>query len=213
LNSPTQQIQRFLGTRSDIFVLQIGSNDGLTGDPIRPLLLRNATWKALLVEPVPFLFERLRQNYTSYFNVKFLNAAVSDSIGLVPFYYIDPEAKVNLPELPSWYDKLGSFNRNHISAHFGPAILPYIATTDVITYTLNDLLAEAQVSSIDVLHLDTEGHDWTILRQLDLSKITPSVILFEHKHLNSQDRESSLEFLNVLYRIENLGSDYICLKR
>jgi FkbM family methyltransferase len=193
--------------------LQIGSNDGLTGDPIRPLLLRNAKWKALLVEPVPFLFEKLRVNYAEIPNVSFMNVAVGEYNGVLPFYYILPEAKLKLPELPTWYDQLGSFNKGHISAHLGDSVLPYVATTGVATVTLNDLLAQAEVTSIDVLHLDTEGHDWVILRQLDLSKTKPSVILFEHKHLDPQDRNSAYDYLKKDYRIENLGNDFICLKR
>ena len=36
-------------------VVQIGSNDGKTGDPLHKLLLKNKKWKGLFVEPIPYV--------------------------------------------------------------------------------------------------------------------------------------------------------------
>ncbi|MBK7697246.1 MAG: FkbM family methyltransferase [Saprospiraceae bacterium] len=42
--------------------------------------------------------------------------------------------------------------------------------------------------SIDLLHIDTEGYDWEILKQLRLAKYFPRPIIFEHKHLSPSKR-------------------------
>jgi hypothetical protein len=45
--------------RAATFV-QIGSNDGTTGDPLRTFTEAN-DWSGLLVEPVPYVFARLQR--------------------------------------------------------------------------------------------------------------------------------------------------------
>jgi hypothetical protein len=46
----------------DIFVLKIGANDGTTSDPLATLLLTDARYRGLLVEPIPMYAAMLR-NY------------------------------------------------------------------------------------------------------------------------------------------------------
>jgi hypothetical protein len=41
---------------------------------------------------------------------------------------------------------------------------------------------------IDVLHIDTEGHDAKILAQVDLARWRPAVIMFESVHLEASER-------------------------
>ena len=43
----------------DIFVLKIGANDGTTNDPLGTLLLTDARYRGLLVEPIPMYGEGL----------------------------------------------------------------------------------------------------------------------------------------------------------
>src|SRR5207245_6466419 len=51
-------------------VVQIGSNDGVANDPINESL-RARRWSGVLVEPIPYLFERLRANYEGVPAVRF----------------------------------------------------------------------------------------------------------------------------------------------
>ena len=43
------------------------------------------------------------------------------------------------------------------------------------------------VDDIDVLHIDTEGHDAKILAQVDFDAWTLSAVLFEHHHLDPDE--------------------------
>lgn len=75
--------------------LQIGSNDGLTRDPIYQLISRNNGWCGLFVEPVPYLFERLKKNYSSVNNpsrLQFFNGAINEGVNQ-NFYFVDEHAK------------------------------------------------------------------------------------------------------------------------
>ena len=209
---PERNLHRILRGSKNLFIVQIGSCDGITGDPIFNLLQRNSSWKALLIEPVPHLFERLRINYRNRNNVQFDNVAIGDKTGTGTFYYVDPAAKQQIPDLPCWVDQLGSFERSHITRHLGDALEPFIVSTEIAILPLAAVLDRDHVTTIDVLHIDTEGYDWIILRQLDLNKFQPKVILFEHKHLKESDRLAAVAFLEGRYHLADLGGDYLCTR-
>jgi hypothetical protein len=111
-----RHIQKALRGMKSVYVVQIGSNDGNAGDPIRSLVLQNPSWVALFVEPVPFLFERLRQNYSDSPRFRFENVAIGERPGVSAFYYVDGSAKEHVAGLPYWFDQLGSFDRDHFAA-------------------------------------------------------------------------------------------------
>jgi FkbM family methyltransferase len=207
---PARNLGKILRGCDDLFVVQIGSNDGTTGDPICSLLRKNPSWKALLVEPVPFLFERLRDNYRYNGNVRFDNVAIAKNAGRSNFYYVAAVAKEHIPDLPVWFDQLGSFDRTHITRHFGSVLDPFIVSAAIDTLPLSSVLARNHVTKIDVLHIDAEGYDWIVLQQLEQAKFLPKVIMFEHKHLVDNDKRAAVEFLENNYQITDLGSDYLC---
>ncbi len=207
---PERHIANALEGLAAVSAVQIGSNDGSTGDPVNNLILRNPGWTGLFVEPVPFLFERLRKNYPSEARLRFENVAISDKVGSLPFYYLSPEAGRVNPDLPEWFDQLGSFDREHIASKFGNSMDQFIVEAMIPTVSLEAVLKRNGVEKVDLLHIDTEGHDWVILKQFDLPRFRPRVILFEHKHLREQDKKRACDFLGKEYRIKNLGADYFC---
>jgi hypothetical protein len=40
-------------------IVQVGSNDGLQGDPIADLIRENPFWRFLFIQPLPHVFHRL----------------------------------------------------------------------------------------------------------------------------------------------------------
>ena len=60
-HNPTYRISKALSTKNAV-VVQIGSSDGITGDPIFALLKTRRHWKAILVEPLPGMFGKLKEN-------------------------------------------------------------------------------------------------------------------------------------------------------
>ena len=207
---PSRQLKWRLRGKRNLVVLQIGSNDGLATDPLHDLLMKNRDWKAFLLEPVPSIFEKLKTTYKNRPNTFFLNVAVSDKSQTTPFYFIDnipPEEKQNFPD---WFDQLGSFNREHISSHLGHAGEKHLKTMQIPTVSLEKLFTSSSIDKLDVLHIDTEGHDWIIIKQLDLDKILPQVILIENKHLTLHDDVEFRKKFQNKYEILNLGTDYLC---
>jgi FkbM family methyltransferase len=167
------------------FFVQIGSNDGVRGDPLNKFLMKNRGWHGILVEPVPYLFKRLKANYRKNARFTFVNAAVSDTKGTRPFYYVEEMAAARLARLPSmpwWTDQVGSFDRGHIISALGAAVEPYIICENVPCLTLAELIADGP--ALDILHIDAEGADYMILSQVRFELCPPTIIIYEHQHFN-----------------------------
>ena len=197
---------------SNIQVVQIGSNDGKSKDPLFDLITKNTKWQALFVEPVPYLFEKLKANYGDHNRFIFEKVAINDG-SRQSFYSVKEEAKSHIPDLPVWYDQLNSFDKENILKHLDGILEPYIEEMEIEGITLQQLLNRNKITKIDLLHIDTEGYDWKILSQLDLKKYLPTVILYEHRHISNNEKQASLSFLKRKYRIFNIGGDFICLRK
>lgn len=202
-------IDRYL-KNIDTEIVQIGSNDGITADPIYDLVLKNDNWKALYVEPVPYLFKVLKNNFPDNERFRFENSALNDGSKQI-FYYVSKDVTSNFEDLPRWHDQIGSFNKSHIIKHLNGILEPYIKELNVQGITLDQLFLRYNILNLGLLHIDTEGHDWKILSQLNLSKYEPYIILFEHKHLNKEEIEEAVNFLEHLYWILNLERDFLCI--
>lgn len=208
--NPSYWLPKILRQKEAV-VVQIGSNDGKTGDPLYDLLMQQHNWSALFVEPVPYLFQRLRSNYSSVPRFTFENSVINDGSN-VRFYWVAEEAKTALPGLPAWYDQLGGFNRSHITKLI-PQLDSYIREAELPGLTLDGLFEKHGIKDLDLLHIDTEGADYKILSQLDLAKYRPRVILYERKHLSREEEEESISFLNYHYDTYTLGRDMLAVEK
>jgi FkbM family methyltransferase len=194
--------------------VKIGANDGITNDPCSDLLLAGKNWKGVLVEPVPFCCEQLKKNFIDRSRFIIEQVAIGATAGKLPFYYVDQSAINSIPSLPEWYDQLGSFNRGHILKHFGSKIEPFIVESKVETLTLSDIFSRNNIDEIHLLHIDTEGYDFEILKTLDFTKHRPLMIHIEHKHLSGADKKEMGRLLRRHgYSIRNCGEDYYALNK
>lgn len=161
-------------------IIQIGSHIGNTiNDPIFKHI--DKTTKLILVEPVSFLFEQLKVNYTNKLkdttNITFINKAVSSFIGTIKLTI--PSQKNKFENFPFWASQLSSVNSNHIKEHIKELITEEIT---VPTTTISQIIKENKIEDIYLLHIDTEGHDFEILMSYDF-KLKPQKIIFEKKHM------------------------------
>jgi hypothetical protein len=63
------------------------------------------------------------------------------------------------------------------------------------------------IDKIDLLHVDTEGHDYRILRQLDFARFSPALVIYEHKHLTTEERIAARQLLQSRgYRLREHSS-------
>lgn len=185
-----------LKLKKSIFFVQVGSNDGVQGDPLHSIIVRNDNWKGIFIEPVSYLFERLKRNYGKSDRFIFEKQAIAPTMGAVEFFYVSEEAKAELGgALPYWYDQVGSFDKNHILKHLDGILEPYILSERIVTIPLQNILDKHKVSRVDLIHIDTEGYDYKVLTTIDFSRNKPSVILYEHMHLSDDEVKSAKSLL------------------
>ena len=176
-----------------VFV-QIGANDGVALDPLR-LELERRHWNGLMIEPVPYVFQRLADRYGEHRRIKLVNAAIADLDGNLPFYSVrEPTAG---EQLWPWYHALGSFKKEVVLKHnaFVPDIAERIVEIQVPCLSFGTLCAKYGLEQVDLLQIDTEGYDYEIVRSLPFEQHRPRLIVYEHHHLSAEDRIACREFL------------------
>ena len=158
-----------------------------------------AQGKVLLLEPVPYLFERLAQRFAGAENVICLNEAISDVIGSVDFYMPSPDAN----EIASYGDQIGSLHADHAVLH-NPGFKEKIRKVKVKSRTMYSLMADYDIRRIDVLWTDMEGYDATCLLGFPFFLVKPGQILFEAKHADGMMRIGK-KFATLLLLLEELN--------
>lgn len=180
--------------------VQIGSNDGKKHDPIYASLMKYK-WTGVMVEPVKYVFERLRANYESFVRIRLENVAVAKTAGSMPFYHLAKASAADREKLPPWYDELGSFNKNVVLKHVEqiPDLEERLICTQVPCVTFSELCIRNGIEAVDLIHMDTEGYDYEIIKSIDFASARPILLIYEHKHLNDVDR------LECKQKLQNLG--------
>ena len=176
------------------FVVQIGANDGISGDPLADGFSKTR-WSGLLVEPVPHLYERLVAQYRDRPGMRIERAAVSTYDADAPLFRL----RTVPGESPEWFNQLATLDRDVLLKHRSsiPEIDSLVIEERVPTVRLDTLLARHGISKIDLLVIDTEGHDLEVLRSLDFRRFCPTVLMFEHQHLSEADKQSAYALLDT----------------
>jgi hypothetical protein len=125
---------------------------------------------------------------------------------------VDPRANQYLPDLPLWFDRIGSFDRNHIVKHLKGRLEPFIIECKVQVSTLSDVLVRNQIQDVHLLQVDTEGYDYEVLKTVDFAKHAPLSIFVEHRHLPRLQKAEMRHILHKQgYSIRDCGADYFAV--
>jgi FkbM family methyltransferase len=199
-------LRSFAENVGDVFFLQIGSFDGIQNDPIHDLVIRYQ-WAGLLVEPVKSSFDRLLDTYKNNDSLRFENVAIAETEGSRQFWRLKETA-----ETVGWHGQLSSFRREVILNHANliPDIENLLISDEVHCTTIESLVRKHGIQRIDLLHLDTEGYDFEILKTFDFRNLRPRVVLYEHAHLSPAEKSACSDFLrNKGYKLLEEGTDSI----
>lgn len=174
--------------------VQVGAHDGTQLDPLRESIL-GARWSGIMVEPVPYVFDRLAARYRSNPRIALENVAVSDVDGTREFYFLDEAGSGD--DVWKWYDALGSFKREVVVSHTELVgdIEERVRSTDVPCVTFATLCTRNGFDHVDLVLIDTEGYDRDVLELIDFDRFRPSVVIFEHLHLDDDAREACRSLL------------------
>jgi len=165
----------------------------------------------VFIEPVKYYFDRMVElvderdpagtNYGAYENV-----AISDYEGDVDMYTLPPDTIEHF-ELPQWLRGCSRIGEPHPSALVAlvSAGLPstLLEAKSIKVLRIKSIIDKYNITSLDLLKIDTEGHDCIILNDyLNTVEILPKVIQFESNELSDPK-----EVAKVVARLKPLGYD------
>jgi FkbM family methyltransferase len=210
LNIPMERIFKMAGEANIKTFVQIGSNDGLKNDPLHWYIKKN-NWKGILVEPDKANFTKLRDNYSQVNGLHFENAGIGPERGEMIFYRLKDITNSE----PGWYDQVGSFDKETFikNIEHGKELNKRITTDSLPVITFYDLLQKYNYREIDLLHIDTEGFDYKILRSIDFSKYNIRLVIFEGEWMTRSELKEIIQYLRKFkYRMYRSGIDYAAVK-
>ncbi len=181
----------------------IGAHDGVT--------LNNSHffetvrgWRGVCVEPNPDAFARLKAARRCHV----LNCCVADRPGTAGFLKIS-----GFSEMLS--GMIGHYDPEHLQrieaearAYGGAA-----ETISVETRTLNGIAAEAGLSEIHYLSIDTEGSELAILSAIDFGKLFVHALTVECNFEHVKTRMAAMLASQGFVHIHTLGHDLVFLNR
>lgn len=191
---------------ADFKIVQIGANDGMSGDPVYPLIMERG-WSGVLVEPLPMMFEKLSNTYRNMPNIQLDNCAIANKDGIATLYRV-----IEDDSLPKYLQQVASFERSVIlkQKRVVPNIERFIEKIDVPTKTMNSLLITHRIKHINLLQIDTEGFDYEIIKMTFESGLQPDIINFESTHLSPQQKSDCGHLLaSKNYHYLTIGRDTI----
>ncbi|MEW9305866.1 FkbM family methyltransferase [Labrys neptuniae] len=161
--------------------IHVGANVGNSSDdPVFGYVV-NHGWQGALVEPVPYLFEKLKKNYEPYSDLSFFQLCCSTQQGTLPFYMLEEASASDSPLGPF----LSSFEKEVILKHSGffTDLASHIREIQVETVRVDTIIERANLQGFNALVVDTEGHDDKVVAGLNLDAHAPELIMVEYHHL------------------------------
>ena len=139
----------------------------------------------LLVEPVPYNYQILKEKFSKKKNILICVNAIFSENKKENFYFVKEDSITKLGK--HWASGIGSFDKKHILNHKNKRF--QITENDIemikIDFiTFDKLINEYEIGSIDNLQIDVEGAEFEILNSINFQKININSIQFESKHFD-----------------------------
>ena len=160
----------------------IGAHSGIH---LKNLISEYKDQEILLVEPVPYNYQILENEYKNQENISICRNALIDKSKKDFFHYVKKDSITKLGK--HWASQIGSFDKNHILNHKNKRFdikEDDIETIQIEFITFDDLIQKYSIKSIDKLQIDVEGAEYKIMNSINFQKIEINKILFESKHFD-----------------------------
>ena len=171
----------------DFGLVVIGAHFGVW---LESEIIKYKNQNILLVEPVPYNYNILKDNFKNSKNIHICTNAVFSENKLDKFYYVNENSISKLGK--HWASGIGSFNKDHILEHKTKRFKIESEDIDEIEIkfiTFDDLIENYSIQSIDRLQIDVEGAEYEILNSIDYKKIKINSLQFESKHFDGTFKE------------------------
>lgn len=164
-------------------MIQIGANEGMFEyikpdgkDFIFEFLLNNPQWEAILVEPIPEIFNVLKSNSCNHKNkLSFLNCAVTDKVEEQILSIAGKEGKISSLHKPS------EDRKKLITSEILVQCIPYSFMCNIFG-----------MNKVDFVKIDAEGFDEVIVKSIlttSKAELLPKFILWESIKENKEFEE------------------------
>lgn len=154
-------------------IIQIGANTG--NDDLTNIINKRQPDYFVIVEPMSIHNEKIEACYDWVKNKVIENVAIStDSKDSVVFYYHQNDG----PEY-----QVASLDKSHITKHGYSA--EGIVEIKVPCLTVNDIIQKHNLKTVDILYIDAEGLDDSIIYSIDFDKCEINRIYYENLHIKT----------------------------
>ena len=155
------------------YFLDIGAYMGTYSD----LILKNfENCKILMFEPQKNIFKKIKIKYEHKKNIKIYNCAISDKSTFKDIY-------INKHDLTSSLSTLDVENNKYLQLKAklfgttGPGMI--LKKTKIKTKKLSEIIKSQKVKKIDLVKIDTEGHEFEVLKGMGQNIKNIKYILLE----------------------------------
>jgi len=165
--------------------IEIGTSDFDTLVEVLP-----ETYRGLSIEPIKEYLDKL----PNLLNNNKINVAISDTEGEVTVYFVNP-SNIEEHNIPQWVRGCNSINTPHPSTerYLKENSLEHLYEKHKVeTLSFRSLIQKYNISEIKLLKIDTEGHDFVIIRDMLKTNIRPEKLVFEANVLYSNEEIESI---------------------
>lgn len=198
----------YAATRPEIWLLQLGANDG-SRDDHAGFLREPAHVRSILVEPQTACVARLRQQAAAHPNWTVLPCAFAEQDGTATLHRFDraEEKGIQLDVFASFDRALLEEKKRYFPLEAG------IVAEQVEACSLPTLLRRGGAPRVDILLCDIEGLDHAVIAQLPRLDPLPEIVAFEHRWLTVAQRRASYALLDSLgYAVLHGNEDAWCYR-
>lgn len=153
-------ILRYFGDRTGTF-LDIGANDGRTFSNTYALALKG--WAGVCVDASPRAYQSLCETYKDRPDIQTIHAAITDKDGPIVFHEAMDTLVSSLDESQRKTWSMFDWKAEHVPG-----------------MTFATLMGQVEAQRLDMISIDTEGHDLIILAQMDLAALGCDLLCIEH---------------------------------
>jgi FkbM family methyltransferase len=211
----TKALHHIGNNYKDAKVIQIGAMDGISFDDTRGFL-DLYKWDALLIEPIPEIFEELKQNFKDRTNYIFENSAITENDDGVEMLTV-PKSILEKENLHPGYKGMSAVFplKNGFGSDYSRDIFVrdnLAIKIKVKSLSFESLLDKHNITNFDIFICDAEGYDYNILKQINLEKYQPKFIRIEYINLTIEEQKLVWDILtknNYVFEVNGQDIDAV----
>lgn len=193
-------LRSFFGIGKPFVMINVGACDGVLFDDATPWLKRIRGSRAVLVEPIPYNYRRLRENYPDTDRHIIEPLVIAREAGPINIKTFDEKA-LEAGDLPMEFVGCSSLKDTNLVSGvyaFGQTdpnfdqFVSHLKNIETHAERLETVLERNHIERIDAFLVDCEGSDWDVFEQLDLERWRPGMIKIEIGSMVAEDVGNTL---------------------